>query len=335
MSARDLLALLADGGVHSGEQLAQSMQISRTAVWKHIERLRTLGIAVTAQARAGYRLERAVEMLDAGRIAAGIGATRRTSLARLQVLFETGSTNTLLLTGAQPPAGQGYAALAEMQTEGRGRRGRRWVTPFGAGLALSMSWSFEHAPKDLSALSLAAGVGVARALSRLGARGVRLKWPNDIWFQDRKMGGILAEVRAESGGPAFVVVGLGLNLLHPAQVLPAPALAEIAAGGVAPAALAEACESPPSRNAVAAALLDEWLGILAEFQQTGFAPFRQEWLQLDALAGRAARVSLGEAEFLGTAGGIDADGGLLLEIQGQKRKFVSGEASLRPLAGAA
>jgi len=166
---------------------------------------------------------------------------------------------------------------------------------------------------------------VARALARIGARGVRLKWPNDIWFEDRKMGGILLELRGEGAGPAFVVIGLGLNVSLAPQ-----GLAGLSADAVLPASVAEACGRVPSRNALAGALIDELLEALAVFEQSGFASFDAEWRTLDALQGRAARVLLGEQEFTGTALGIDHDGGLLLSVAGTSRKFVSGEASLRP-----
>lgn len=329
MSAPELLRLLADGGVHSGERLAEHLQVSRTAVWKSIERLRSHGIGVQAQARAGYRLAAPVELLDAARIGRDISAGRKAALAQLQLHFEVESTNTLLLEGVHPPPGSAFACAAELQTQGRGRRGRPWINAFGEGLALSMSWSFAETPKDLSALSLAVGVGVARAARRFGAQHVGLKWPNDIWFRDKKIGGILIEMRSEAGGPAFVVIGVGMNLD------PSPeALRVIQSTGVSAAGLVQACAVKPSRNALAGAIIDELLGVLRKFAARGFAPFRDEWLGLDALRHRPVNVLLGAEKLSGTAAGIDEDGGLLLDIGGTLRKFVSGEASLRIQADA-
>ncbi len=324
MSARDLLQLLADGGVHSGERLAAHLQVSRTAVWKCIERLRGHGIGVQAQAREGYSLIAPVELLDASRIEEQISVGHTGLLAQLQVHFEVDSTNTLLLEGAHPPPGTAFACLTELQTQGRGRRGRQWFSSFGEGLALSLSWSFADTPKDLSALSLAVGVAVARAATRLGAQHISLKWPNDLWFHDRKLGGILIEMRSEAGGPAFVVIGVGLNV-HPT----AATLDILQRGGVAAAGLAQACPAKLSRNALAGAVIDEMLAVLQQFASDGFAPFREEWSALDALRNRPVRVLLGTDDCSGTAAGIDVDGGLLLDSGGQVRKFVSGEASLR------
>ena len=337
MSARDLLQLLADGGVHSGERLAAHLQVSRTAVWKSIERLRGHGIGVQAQAREGYSLAAPVELLDAARIEEQISDARKPTLAQLQVLFEVDSTNTLLLEGAHPPPGAAFACLTELQTRGRGRRGRQWLGTFGEGLALSLSWSFADTPKDLSALSLAVGVAVARVARRLGAQHVGLKWPNDIWFRDRKLGGVLIEMRSEAGGPAFVVIGVGLNVNPTAATLDAIQRGGARGGergGVAAAGLAQACPTGLSRNALAGAVIDELLGVLLQFAVDGFAPFRDEWSTLDALRNRPVRVLLGTDHFDGIAAGIDTDGGLLLDNGGQVRKFVSGEASLRLQAGA-
>jgi BirA family biotin operon repressor/biotin-[acetyl-CoA-carboxylase] ligase len=173
-------------------------------------------------------------------------------------------------------------------------------------------------------LSLGVGVAVSRALARAGALGVSLKWPNDIWFQDRKIGGVLIELRAEAGGPAHVVIGVGINV-----TLPEAARREIEAAGAHAAAVADACAQPPSRNQVAGAILDELLSMLGEFEREGFAAFRDAWLALDALRGRPARVLLDREVISGTARGVDQEGALLLDTGQQVRRFVSGEASLR------
>jgi BirA family biotin operon repressor/biotin-[acetyl-CoA-carboxylase] ligase len=175
-----LLVLLADGRLHSGEWLAKELGVSRAAVWKGIERLRTLGLEVQALPRRGYCLSSAVELLDARRIAAELGLHRRPQLRNLELLFEVDSTNSRLLAAVPPPPGFADAALSELQHAGRGRRGRNWIAPFGAGIALSMAWTFGEGAGALSALSLGVGVAMARALSRAGAAGVALKWPNDL-----------------------------------------------------------------------------------------------------------------------------------------------------------
>jgi BirA family transcriptional regulator, biotin operon repressor / biotin---[acetyl-CoA-carboxylase] ligase len=323
-----LLVLLADGQLHSGEWLGKELHVSRAAVWKGMERLRALGVEVQALPRRGYRLSNPVELLDARRIGAELGPQRVGQLRKLELLFEVDSTNTRLLGNAPPPCGSADVCLSELQHAGRGRRGRRWIAPFGGGVALSMAWTFSDGARTLPALSLGVGVAVWRALVRAGARGVTLKWPNDIWFQDRKIGGVLIELRAEASGPAHVVIGVGLNV-----ALPAAARREIEAGGVRVAAVADACAVAPSRNLVAGALLDELLSMLGQFEREGFAAFRDAWMALDALSGRPAQVLLADTAISGTARGVDEEGALLLDTGDRVQRFVSGEASLRVIEG--
>jgi len=323
-----LLVLLADGQLRSGEWLAKELKVSRAAVWKAVERLRALGVEVQALPRRGYRLSNPVELLDARRIGAELGPERIAQLRTLDLMFEVDSTNSRLLGNAPPPLGLADACLTELQHAGRGRRGRRWIAPFGASVALSLAWTFSDGAGALAALSLGVGVAVARALERAGARGVTLKWPNDIWLRDRKLGGVLIELRAEASGPAHVVIGVGVNV-----DLPAAARREIEAGGVRVAAVADACAAMPSRNLVAGAILDELLSMLGQFEREGFAAFREAWTALDALSGRPARVLLGRTVISGTSRGVDQDGALLLDTGDRVQRFVSGEASLRVIEG--
>lgn len=323
-----LLVLLADGEVHSGEWLAQELRQTRAAVWKGVERLRALGVEVQALARRGYRLANPVELLDARRILAELKAERSANLHGLELLFEVDSTNTRLLAAKPPPAGNADVCLSELQHAGRGRRGRRWIAPFGSGIAFSLGWTCSEVIRTLPALSLGVGVAVSRALVRAGASGVALKWPNDIWFSDRKIGGVLIELRAEAGGVAHVVIGIGLNV-----TLAAAARREIEASGVSVAAVADACVQAPSRNFIAGAILDELLSMLAEYERCGFAAFRDAWTVLDALQGREVQILLGDKATLGVARGVDADGALLLETGDQMQRFYSGEASLRLIHG--
>jgi BirA family biotin operon repressor/biotin-[acetyl-CoA-carboxylase] ligase len=319
-----LLMLLADGRLHSGEWLAQELGVSRAAVWKGIERLRLRGIDVEALPRRGYALPGAVELLDEARMRAQIAGLRAPRLRSLELRFDVDSTNTRLLASTPPPYGCADVMLSELQHAGRGRRGRHWVAPFGGSLALSLGWSFSDASKASPTLSLCVGVAVARALARAGALGIRLKWPNDIWLDDRKVGGVLIELRAEASGPAHVVIGVGLNVS-----LPPPVRERIEASGVRVAAVADACTASPSRNFIAGAIIDELLSMLEEFERHGFAAFRETWSALDALRDRPAQVILGDEIVDGTARGVNAQGGLQLERDGRVQEFVSGEVSLR------
>jgi BirA family biotin operon repressor/biotin-[acetyl-CoA-carboxylase] ligase len=324
LDPRALLILLADGGIRSGARLARELGTNRGEVAGLVESLREAGIDIRGIAGRGYRLPAPVELLDAERIRGGLREECRPVLHRLDIAFEVDSTNTRLLELAPPPPQRANICSSELQHAGRGRRGRPWISPFGGSLALSLGWSFAHAAAVNPSLSLAVGVAISRALGRLGAKQVRLKWPNDIWLHDRKIGGILVELRTEAGGPAHVVIGIGLNVS-----LSADQRRAIEAEGVRIATVSDACAGEVSRNALAATLLEELLSMLGEFERSGFPAFREEWLKLDALAGRNARVLAGDGSVEGTARGVDGDGALLLEVGGRLQRHVSGEVSLR------
>jgi BirA family transcriptional regulator, biotin operon repressor / biotin---[acetyl-CoA-carboxylase] ligase len=216
--------------------------------------------------------------------------------------------------------------LAEYQTAGRGRRGRPWVAPPGGAICLSFSWNFSDVPEDLGALGLVIGVCELRALRTLGISHAKLKWPNDLMVDDKKLGGILIELRAESDGPAYVVIGVGLNV-----ALGAPLLAKIAETGMAPTDLVSAGLAQPSRNAVAGAILNACVQGLLEFEREGLRPFLEEWAEADALRGRMVSLRGAGGDVVhGLARGVDLHGALLVETLGEGlRKFVSGEVSVR------
>ena len=323
-----LVRLLADGHEHSGEALAAVLDISRTAVWKQVRQLSAWGLEVEAAAGRGYRLVAPLDLLDERAMLASLPDRARDRLRRLTLSDELASTNETLLAVTDLVPGSADVCLAEFQTQGRGRRGRQWLAPFASGICLSVSWCFAEAPHQLSALSLAVGVAVRRALAGLGIDGVELKWPNDILWRGRKLGGILCELRIEAAGPAYVVIGVGLNVRLPAAVR-----AAIRETGLEVASLDEIADpEPPARSALAAALVNQLLLSLEEFELAGFQPFFDEWTAADALAARAARVEHGTTRSEGIARGIDLDGALLLEVGDRIERFVSGEASLRPVA---
>ncbi|HXQ32371.1 MAG TPA: biotin--[acetyl-CoA-carboxylase] ligase [Steroidobacteraceae bacterium] len=324
-----LLRLMADGTLHSGEALARELGVTRAAVAKQVRRLAEWGLAVESVPRRGHRLLAPLDLLDAERLQASLTPLARARLERLELVDEIASTNSHLLAANGLPAGRWRACLAEYQSAGRGRRGRGWIAPYASGLCLSFGWLLADPPAGLATLSLAAGVAVLRALTAQGVTDLTLKWPNDVLKDGRKLGGILCELKAEAAGPAYVVVGIGLNV-H----LPAAARAGITAGGgLEPADLAtDERGSPPSRTALAAALLDALVAMALEFEAHGFAPFWREWSRADALRDRPVRVLAHASERDGVARGIDADGALCVEVGGQLERLASGEVTLRAVA---
>lgn len=319
-STLQLLDVLADGALHSGEALAQRFGISRAALAKRIAPLREWGVEVIAQPGAGYRLAAPLQRLDAGAIRAALAREARTT--HLAVVTTTDSTNTQLL--AADASHDPQALFAERQTAGRGRRGRAWVSPFGSNLYGSLAWSFAAWPASITTLPLAVAVAVARVIDAAGVPAVGIKWPNDLQVNGRKLAGILIEPRGEAGGACRVVVGVGLNV----------SMSGAQAGAVTQPwiSLAEACAArgldAPDRNTLAAALVSELTQALTHFAAHGFAPFAAEWKRRDVLQCQPVRVE-GAATLTGTARGIDADGGLIVETETGREIVHAGDVSVR------
>jgi BirA family transcriptional regulator, biotin operon repressor / biotin---[acetyl-CoA-carboxylase] ligase len=320
-----VFAALADGEFHSGEQLAETLGVSRGAVWKAGKALRDLGATLHAVRNRGYKLVAVSEPLDSGKIREHVARGVRDRVRSLDVAWSVSSSNTILLERANPPNGVCDVFLAEYQTAGRGRRGRSWLAPPGGAICLSLSWTFREVPTDLGALSLVIGVCSLRALASLGVDSARLKWPNDLLIDDRKLGGILIELRAESAGPACVVIGVGVNVS-----LGAPLLQSLADTGVAATDLASAGPSPRvSRNEMAAGLVTHYVRGLLEFEKEGLRPFSEEWRRVDALRGRPVTVQGMGGATKGLARGIDLHGALLVETPHGLKRFISGDVSVR------
>lgn len=321
MSTRhDLLALLADGAFHSGTALGDRLGVSRAAVNKAVQALIEAGVEIHSIPGRGYRLDEPFTPLS--------GDTIRALLRvhgielELEVLEATDSTSQHLL---RAPAGEvrgARACLAEMQSAGRGRRGRGWVaTPFH-NMLLSVGWRFESGPAALAGLSLAAGVAVLRALEAFGVARAGLKWPNDILIDGRKLAGLLVDLRGEAAGPSFAVLGLGLNV-HIAA-------AEAAQIDQPWASLREWLPAPVDRNRLAALLFGELAAMLAEFERSGFAAFRAAWERRHVFAGQTVRVRQAHGDAVGVVVGIDEHGALQLrEASGAVRTLHSGDVSLR------
>lgn len=324
MDDRALLRQLIAGPV-SGDALARIAGQTRAAVWKRIAALRDAGIAIEAQAGRGYRLAQPLDLLDAGALVGMLLPAARERIAALEVAWSVDSTNSELLRRDTPLRGASVL-LAERQTGGRGRRGREWASPLAAHVYLSLARRFGGGLARLAGLSLVAGVATAEALHALGARQVRLKWPNDLVVLDcgvlRKLGGLLVEGGGEYAGPARAVIGLGLNVRMPAAA--ATTIDQPWSD------LASLLPAPLSRNHIVAAVLERLLDALDAFESDGLAPFITRYAAFDALAGAAVTVHGEHAQSDGTALGLAEDGGLRVRDEdGGERVFHAGEVSVR------
>jgi BirA family biotin operon repressor/biotin-[acetyl-CoA-carboxylase] ligase len=313
---------LADGRFHSGEALAQACGISRAAVWKHVKLLRkSYGLELFSVRGRGYRLGRPLELLNEERIRTELSAPVSSRLVQLEIRHQLDSTNSYLLERAQQGAPSGSVCLAEQQTAGRGRRGRQWVSPFGRNIYLSTLWRFQAGPAELSGLSLAAGLAVVQSLEQLGVEGVKLKWPNDVLWEGRKLAGLLLEVAGEADGPSRVVLGLGVNTRMESEYgemidQPWVDLFQIPGG------------EEISRNRLAAQLLEQLFVTLGRFEREGLQPLIAAWQRYDLYYGQPVSLRVGNKLVQGVHRGVNTEGALLLQ-QGEKLlPFHGGEVSL-------
>jgi len=289
-----------------------------------VRRLVALGVPVEARRGRGYCLPAPLELLDPAAIRAALPPATRDQLGQLEVVAEIDSTNARVLAGGLP-LGTLAACMAEYQSAGRGRRGRRWLAPPASGICLSVGGRMAAAPADFAALPAAVGLACATALEALGVAGVRLKWPNDLLLGDAKLGGVLIELRGEAQGPATLAVGIGLNL----RLGAAARAAIVAAGGLAPADLT-AVAPDLGRNRIAAALVEALATCIMRAPAGLSDAVLAGWAARDSMIGRRVSISSGSTERLGIARGIDRSGALLLETaDGSRQRVTAGEVTLR------
>ena len=318
----EVLRLLEDGEFHSGETLGRTLGITRGSVSNALADVDTLGLAVDKVHGRGYRLVTPVQWLSRDRIVRHLG--RQAARFDIDVLDQTGSTNTDMLDRATHGARSGSVLAAESQTQGRGRRGRDWHSSPGGALTFSILWRFDQGAGFLSGLSLVVGIALARVLRKHGAADVMLKWPNDLLWRHLKLAGILIELAGDIMGPTVAVIGIGINLRLPESVKarvdqPAVDLAKI---GV-----------EEDRNRLFAEILGEFDSVLRKFSTEGFAPFREEWDRMHAYQDKMVRVRMpDQSEIEGRVQGVADDGALLLHTRAGPRKFYGGEMSLRGTA---
>ena len=355
-----LLNLLADGEFHSGEVLANRLGVSRASVFNALAGVADYGVLLQRIRGRGYRLARPWQRLERDEILYWLGyenllieplAIRlgeQTTLAKslvlsghpkdaaqfdIEILPQAASSNTLLLQRAALDVADGGAPsgrvlAVELQTAGRGRRGRTWQSGLGSSLTFSLLWRFDCGLNALSGLSLAAGVAIVRALDKLGAQGVQLKWPNDILTEQGKLAGVLIEAQGDMLGPSAVVIGIGLNCTLPASL--APQIGQPAG------ALDEVCAVMPTRNQLLAVLLQELARVLRQFAQGGFAALREEWERYHIYQDRPIQLQMADGQTVsGMVRGVSESGELCLETAQGMRRFNSGEVGVRLRDGGA
>ena len=316
-----LLQLLSDGQFHSGEALARQFNVSRATIWNAIQQAEGLGVTIFSVRGRGYKLPQALDFLDKNAVLNAVGEQRE--WFNLIILDEVASTNTYLMQQKNMP----YATCvaAHIQTSGKGRRGRTWVSRLGASLTFSLLWRFQCGAAALSGLSLAVGVALIRTLKNLGVDQAQLKWPNDVLFDGKKLAGILIELQGDLDGPSTAVIGIGMNLNLPKSVIdsidqPTTDLYKLTG-------------HPVNQNVLLGTLLKHLADVLNRFEQLGFVGLRDEWLSYHAYHHQSVRLLMPNAtEVFGVVENVADDGILIVQTPLGLQRFSAGEISLRPLS---
>jgi BirA family biotin operon repressor/biotin-[acetyl-CoA-carboxylase] ligase len=313
-----LLKLLQDGRFHSGEALGVALGVSRSAVWKQLQVLQAeLSLPLHKVRGRGYRLATPLQLLDADCLNAQVDMPSW----RACVMPSVDSTNAealrLLQTSQSPP----FYVLAERQTNGRGRRGRSWASPFGENLYYSLVIRVDGGMRSLEGMSLAVGLALLRVVRGFGIAEAGLKWPNDLLVGDRKLAGILLELSGDPADVCHVVIGIGLNVNMLA--------ADQAVIGQPWTSMRAELGCLLNRNELVGELNRQLSHYLAIQLRDGFAALQDEWQACNLWQGRSVVLTAGGEPVEGVVMGVDPSGALRVRVDGAERSFSGGEISLR------
>ncbi len=244
------------------------------------------------------------------------------SISRILVLEEVDSTSSEVSRKLKEEPGSVVLCVADKQTAGRGRAGRLWHSPLSGNIYLSLSWTYTELEKGFNGLSLAIGVAIKKTLETFGYLDLKLKWPNDVIVRGSKLGGVLVEIIGDINSSFSVIIGVGINVNMSREEG-----SVIDRSWVDLASISE--DSPPSRNDLIVAIVDELIDLLSSFSKRGFAFWRDSWLENDAYLGENVQVISGENKILGVSRGVDVDGALVLESSDGLLHINVGDVSLR------
>jgi BirA family biotin operon repressor/biotin-[acetyl-CoA-carboxylase] ligase len=315
-----LVTLLAENAtvVVSGARVAREIGVSRSTVWKWVERLRELGVRVKGHPRTGYFLEKVPDILTAEMLRQRL----KGSLFGKHIyhFLKVDSTNRVALELGHADEPEGAVVLGEEQTAGRGRAGRGWHSERATGIYVTLLLRPKLAPVQAPLLTMMAGLSAHAAIQAQTGLTVDLKWPNDLLIGGKKVGGILTEMHAEPGQVRFVIVGIGLNVNQ--DKFPA----ELAARATS---LRAASGRPQSRLELLVRLLREFERDYNDFLSEGPAAVIERFAKVSSYAyGKRVRVSNGRENFTGTTAGIGPEGLLLVKRDnGQVMTVIAGDVT--------
>jgi BirA family biotin operon repressor/biotin-[acetyl-CoA-carboxylase] ligase len=314
-----LIRALADGEFISGQELGDQLNISRTAVSKHIKALTEMGLDIFSVTGKGYKLSKSLSLLSADKIKSAFPTN--VSPPEIEVHSLIDSTNNYLLRRLPNQLSQGQVWLAEFQSAGRGRRGRKWISPFGSQIYLSMYWYLEQGLSAAMGLSLVTALAVSDAIESVCNVQVQLKWPNDIYLNGIKLAGILIDLEGQALEPSHSVIGVGLNLDMPVD-----------AGEQIDQAwtdLQSHTNSKIDRNILSTKLVYFLVSRLKQHQNDGLSGMLEEWHAHDFYLNKRVKLITGEKTTKGICRGVNNQGALMLEVDGQIKPIYGGEVSLR------
>lgn len=313
-----ILFTLMDGKSHDRARLCGRWGISEGELDAAVGQIRKDGLIVTTVGSESLRWENPSEPLNETLISAHLSSTCKNLVSSFSLHYSLPSTSQYLRENASH---SGAVCLAEKQTQGKGRNGRRWISPSGQNIYLSIHWQFSEPPKHVGLLSLAVGIAVARALHELGYQKVGLKWPNDLYLQGKKLGGILVDVISHAGQGMRVIIGVGLNV--------AMQISEEEIDQPWTSLLAANFEAAKTRNICVAAILNEAFDMLDQFAENGSAYVQKHWPDFDLAVGREVIVITEEGENSGLGAGVDNQGRFKLQTNKELKTFHHAEVSLR------
>lgn len=322
MHKKEILKQLRQQGPVSGAELGRTIGISRTAVWKYINEMRRDGYRIDSVPSKGYYFVDAPDSLLPEEIETGL----KTRVFGRHIVYEreTPSTQALAKALSDQGAVEGTIVVAETQSGGRGRVGRQWSSPRG-GIYFSVILRPDIKPGEALRLPLVAGIAAAQAIKRRTNLDPRLKWPNDILIDAKKVGGILTEMGAEMDRLDWVIIGIGLNVNTPPDSFPEEV------GGTA-TSLMEAGGKVIPRVKLLQDILTEFESLYGNLAKNGFEPLRERWKALSETIGADVVVTLPSGQVKGLAADIDSDGALLLQKDdGAVERIIAGVVKLRKL----
>lgn len=326
-----LIRQLADGQFHSGQQLGEKFGLSRAAINNHIEKLAQLGLDIYRVTGRGYKLAAPIQLLDLDYFQSLLPERFRDHQVILKHVTESTNDDVKHCLAVAGSLSAGTAVLAEMQTKGRGRRGKQWFSPFASNLYLSLYWPLPQGLNSAIGLSIVLGLAVAETLIAAGIQDVSLKWPNDVYIQRKKVSGILVELEGQAQGEGHAIIGIGLNLALPSESpidQPFTAISEHL-DSLSDDKMVDA--KTLDRNAWAAELYACCLTFLAEHDAHGLKPFIERWRELDHFYQQPVKLILGQHEQAGIALGIDELGAFLLQQGDEVKRYFGGEISVRDI----